>query len=94
MAADEIQPHTKLLIANLDERSMPGSHWVCRYDGAWHDPLGSNGTDQRAALVRRVQGSWTDDDPEQRREEDNCGQRCLAALMVGVQLGSDGFALL
>ena len=41
---------------NLDERSMPGSHWVCRYDGAWHDPLGSNGTDQRAAFVRRVQG--------------------------------------
>ena len=52
MAADEIQPHTKLLIANLDERAMPGSHWVCRYDGAWHDPLGSNGTDLGGGVAR------------------------------------------
>jgi len=94
VAADEIQSHTKLLIANLDERSQPGTHWVCRYNGVWHDPLGSNGTGQRKGFERRVQGSWTEDDPEQRRDEDNCGQRCLAALMVGVQLGDEGFALL
>ena len=67
---------------------------MCRYDGVWHDPLGSNGTGQRKGFERRVQGSWTEDDPEQRREEDSCGQRCLAALMVGVQLGGNGFALL
>jgi hypothetical protein len=94
VAADEIPTDATFVIANLDERGQPGSHWVCRYDGLWHDPLGSGGRKQRAAFVRRVGSQWTDDDAEQARREDNCGQRCIAALMTGKQLGRHAFKLL
>ena len=94
VAADEIPPKTRFVIANLDDRGQPGSHWVCRYDGVWHDPLGTDGRTQRAAFVRRVGSQWTDDDAEQARREDNCGQRCLAALMTGKQLDREAFRLL
>ena len=94
VAADEIPPKTRFVIANLDDRGQPGSHWVCRYDGVWHDPLGTDGRTQRAAFVRRVGSQRTDDDAEQARREDNCGQRCIAALMTGKQLGRHAFKLL
>ena len=40
-AADEIPQRTAYVIANLSERGDgPGTHWVCRCHGVWHDPLG------------------------------------------------------
>ena len=80
---DEIATLPRAVDANLDERGQPGSHWVCRYDGLWHDPLGTGGRKQRAAFVRRVGSQWTDDDAEQTRREDNCGQRCLRVSQSG-----------
>ena len=78
----------------LSERGDgPGTHWVCRCHGVWHDPLGSSGAAQRVQFERRVQGRWTDQDIEQ-PDDNSCGQRCLAALMTGRQLGEQAFLLL
>ena len=93
-AADEIPQRTPYVIANLSERGDgPGTHWVCRCHGVWHDPLGSSGAAQRVQFERRVQGRWTDMDIEQ-PDDNSCGQRCLAALMTGGQLGEKAFLLL
>ena len=88
------------LICNLDTSRGPGTHWVCRYvDGrgkaAWHDPLGHTGVAQAGALREQL-GSveWTDDDAEQKQSEDNCGQRCLAALMAAKAGGMVDFMAL
>ena len=58
-AADEIPQRTPYVIANLSERGDgPGTHWVCRCHGVWHDPLGSSGAAQRVLFERRVQGIY------------------------------------
>ena len=89
------------LVCNLDTSRQSGTHWVCRYvDGrgkaAWHDPLGHTGVAQAGALREQLGAvsEWTEDDAEQGANEDNCGQRCLAALMTGGQLGEKAFLLL
>ena len=105
---DMIPPATpnSYLICNLDKSGKQKLfHWVCRYvcgDGtiAWHDPLGSAGIAQAQPLRRQLRGKmWTDDDnirdpSHQGNSQDNCGQRCLAALMIGKQFGMDDFLLL
>ena len=89
------------LICNLDKSrgggGSGGFHWVCRYvtpqgEALWHDPLGEDGAGQAAPLVRQLAGvHWTDDDAEQGVEEDNCGQRCLAALRLAQESGPAAF---
>ena len=59
-------------IVNLDKRTQPGSHWVALADGMCYDSFGRN-----VGL-----GKQTEDDIEQERREDNCGQRCIAFLCV------------
>ena len=58
-------------IANLDTSDEPGSHWVAivHIDGFYlfYDSFGRT--------------PW-DDDAEQAIEQSNCGQRCLAWLVV------------
>ena len=34
---------------------------------------------------------WSEDDPEQRKSEDTCGPRSLAAIAVGLAHGMDEF---
>ena len=94
------------LICNLDRSGKQKLfHWVCRYvdsDGeiAWHDPLGTAGIAQAQPLRQQLRGKqWTDDHntrdaSHQGDSQDNCGQRCLAALMIGQQSGMDNFLLL
>jgi hypothetical protein len=76
-------------------------HWVSRYitnegDALWHDPLGESGAEQASELVKQVRALWTDDDnfqdpSHQADAEDNCGQRCLAALRIAKEMGSAAF---
>ena len=102
-------PHAKpntYLICNLDKSGKQKLfHWVCRYVSgdstiAWHDPLGSAGIAQAQPLRRQLRGKhWTDDHntrdaSHQGDSQDNCGQRCLAALMIGKQFGMNDFLLL
>jgi hypothetical protein len=101
---DRIPPRKKdsYLIANLDDSGKQSIyHWVCRYvtpkgEALWHDPLGESGADQASQLVKQVRALWTDednfDDPSHQADaEDNCGQRCLAALRVAKKMGVDAF---
>ena len=79
------------LIMNLDERGEPGSHWIALFwresgrPALLYDSFGRNlnlsKTEEKLKFTR------TDDDPEQRVEENNCGQRCLAFLYVAHKLG-------
>ena len=91
------------LICNLDKShgggGTGGTHWVCRYvtpqgKALWHDPLGKDGAQQASALVQQVSAQWTEDDAEQAESEDNCGQRCLAALRIAKEMGPSAFLLL
>ena len=65
----------------------------------WHDPLGESGADQASELVKQVRALWTDEDnfedpSHQADAEDNCGQRCLAALRIAMEMGPDAYMLL
>jgi hypothetical protein len=101
---DRIPPRKKdsYLICNLDDSGKQTIfHWVCRYvtkegKALWHDPLGESGAEQASELVKQVRALWTDDDnfddpSHQEDTEDNCGQRCLAALRVAKEMGVDAF---
>ena len=103
--SDRVPPRRpdSYLIANLHTAAMPGLHWVCRYvdsDGnsAWHDPLARLGQAQRQrhGFERHVR-RWTAEDPaphDQEASEDNCGQRCLAALSVAKSGGFQSYVML
>ena len=47
-------------------RAPPGQHWFCCYKGKKYDPLGKD-------------GSRTQEQPD---KSDNCGQRCVAYLLM------------
>ena len=91
------------IIANLHTSTMPGLHWVCRYvdkagNSAWHDPLAALGQAQRKrhGFERHVR-QWTDEGEaahDQAPSEDNCGQRCMAALCVAQRGGFKSYVLL
>jgi len=76
VARDELPASTdkKYLICNLDNRDMPGSHWIAIADNIIYDSFGRD-----LGFDGYVQ---TEDDAEQHVREDNCGQRCLAWLCV------------
>jgi hypothetical protein len=97
---DRIPPRKpdSYLICNLDDSGKQTLfHWVCRYvtpqgKAIWHDPLGHDGEEQASALIQQLSGvEWTEDDAEQDSKEDNCGQRCLAALRIAKDMGTDAF---
>lgn len=48
------------------DHGPPGTHWFAVYDGYVYDPLGD---DQSRT-------------PEQPREDEDCGQRCVAYLLM------------
>lgn len=48
------------------DHTPPGTHWFAVYDGYVYDPLGD---DQSRT-------------PEQPREDEDCGQRCVAYLLM------------
>ena len=64
----------------------------------WADPLARLGQAQRRhhGFERHVR-QWTDEDPaphDQEASEDNCGQRCLAALSVAKSGGFQSYVML
>ena len=100
--SDRVPPRRPdtFLISNLLASDTGGSHWVCRYvspdgESAWYDPLAQLGQAQRrrAGFERHVR-QWTDETPaphDQEAAEDNCGQRCLAALCTADWGGMEAF---
>lgn len=69
-------------ICNTDLVSGSGQHWFALYKHGktrWgYDPLGDSYN-----LKKKLKHiKWTDDDPEQEDYEQDCGQRCIAWLVV------------
>jgi hypothetical protein len=82
----------QMLIFNLDKSNEPGSHWCSLYQNKdkaiVYDSFG-----------RRVLGSgksiiYTERDKEQKLIENNCGQRCLAWLILIQILGPQAALLI
>jgi len=72
-------------IANLDNSSEPGSHWIAlgNKDGTqyFHDSFGRKGARLGFGKNQNMREA-KDFDAEQKVSETNCGARCLAALYV------------
>lgn len=53
------------------DHTPPGTHWFCVYDGFVYDPLGDD-------MSRSA---------EQPKQDQDCGQRCIAYLLMCKQMG-------
>lgn len=73
-------------IFNLDKSNEPGSHWCAAYNDGhslWiYDSFGRKVMRGRGNRVK-----YTDRNPEQKKKENNCGQRCLAWLDTVYKFG-------
>jgi hypothetical protein len=85
-AADQIPrlPFGHYAIANLDKSNQPGSHWIALARSPKHyivyDSFGRN--TKKILPTLTMSNIQTDNDAEQSPTEDNCGQRCLAWLLL------------
>ena len=83
------------MIVNTDSSAGSGVHWIAVLDEdgqrAMSDPLGRVGKEQRRQLDEIAKPLWSQDDAEQRKHEDTCGPRSLAAIAVGLAHGMDEF---
>ena len=72
--------HSEMAIFNLDKRNQPGSHWVAVVKDRKHyiiyDSFG------RTISLKQKNTLNTEDDPEQNINEQNCGARSVAWLIV------------
>ena len=92
-------PTDGVAVVNTDSISGRGEHWVAMLDVAgrryFHDPLGRHGRQQRQQLVALQPGAvWSEDDPEQKKSQDDCGVRALVALCIGARCGIEEFLAL
>lgn len=84
-----LTPLSPYAIVNMDHSGLPGSHWIAfAYDWTCnrlviYDSFGRPLKDIMPRL-KKIYGRvvTTDEDPEQRLKEENCGQRCLAWLYL------------
>ena len=71
---------SEMAIFNLDKRNQPGSHWVAVVKDRKHyivyDSFGRDIKLKQKNIIN------TEDDAEQDINEQNCGQRCVAWLVV------------
>ena len=83
------------MIVNTDASTGSGVHWIAVLDEdvqrAMSDPLGKVGQQQRRQLDAIEKPLWSEDDAEQRKSEDTCGPRSLAAIAVGLEHGMQEF---
>ena len=72
--------HGEMAIFNLDTKKQPGSHWCAVVKDRKHytiyDSFG------RTIPLKQKNNIMTDKDAEQDITEQNCGQRCIAFLIV------------
>jgi hypothetical protein len=84
--------HGQYCIANVDTSDKGGSHWVAvKSNGGRHiicyDSFGRKSKKLLPILYKQFDVTDVDDDAEQAYREDNCGQRCLAFILVDYCLG-------
>jgi hypothetical protein len=86
----------KYAITNLQKSTQPGSHWLALVkskNGIYvYDSFGRKTIKILPALVESGNGviKETENDKEQASLQTNCGQRCIAALIVCDNLGIEG----
>lgn len=97
-ASDNIpkMKNNRYAIINLDDSSERGSHWVSlikeNNKSLVYDSFGRKTYKILPNLIQSGNGVIleTENDSEQSKLEENCGQRCLAALKVYDKYGWDG----
>ncbi len=98
-ASDQIpvMKHKEIAIVNLDDSSEPGSHWVSivkdNNKTYIYDSYGRKTYKILPELVQSGNGIIleTENDIEQSRIQQNCGQRCIASLQIYNKYGVNGF---
>jgi hypothetical protein len=84
--------HRQYSIVNVDTSDKGGSHWIAvKKNGGRHvviyDSFGRSSKKLLPILERQFKVTDADYDAEQAYEEDNCGQRSLAFILVDYCLG-------
>ena len=84
----KLPPPAAFQILIVNTKDGRGSHWLLRFcdenRGVWYD---SFGRDVGTLIDNKYIRENTENDAEQHVLEMNCGQRCLAAAVVGRVLG-------
>ena len=82
------------IIANLDNSSMPGSHWVSMIrlnnKNYFYDSFGRKGGSIMEHATKKLRDSLKEEiklDSEQGVLEENCGQRSIAWLLIAKHWG-------
>ena len=93
-SADEIPQKFTSIIANLDDRSEGGSHWIAiarTPEGKYlvYDSFGRKTDKIIGQGVSHLDTYDTEYDAEQDVKEENCGARCLAWLKVFHRFGKE-----
>lgn len=80
----------EMCILNLDKSSEPGSHWVSySRDEDKYYFYDSFGRKPRSIIYLKKRVIYDRVDKEQNINEENCGQRCIAYLIIGNEFGFD-----
>ena len=79
-ASDQKLPSEGLCIVNTDRSDQDGTHWlgINANLNLLYDSFGRS----KSKVLPQWTGKETDHDVEQKNKENNCGQRCLAWLLV------------
>lgn len=79
-ASDQKLPTEGLYIVNTDRSNQEGTHWMSVNSDLdlLYDSFGRS----KSKVLPQWTGKETDHDVEQKNKENNCGQRCLAWLLV------------
>ena len=86
----KLQPNQSCIF-NLDKHNEPGSHWCGMYRTSSryliYDSFGRK-------VLQGKKYMYTEKDKEQTDKEENCGQRCLAWLIIAYKHGIDNAKLI
>ena len=86
-AANQIPTDLKegYFIVNTDPFSMPGTHWTAAADGLFYDSFDRKSTKLFPGID--LPGTSLNSHTEQRPNESNCGERCIAFLVIHHNFG-------
>ena len=90
---DTIKNGDGFQIINLDISTGPGTHWIASAkdkDGTViYDSFGDLNNLNESPFIQIFHPKFTEQDKEQKPNESNCGQRCVAWLLVYNLCGRD-----